>query len=303
MTVTDYLLHLFYLIDTEIQAMNLHLRQRGPQPRLSDSEVITILLAGEFLGIDTDKGIYCFFCRYHGTEFPALSEVDRTTFARQAAALWRVTKLLQDRLLARLPVRDPMDGEALWLIDSFPLRVCRLSRAHRCKRFGGVAGYGHDPAAWRDCFYGFRVHVRCSDRGPCTQVELTAANIADSTAAAELAPPASDPGLCCIGDRGYWGPLAREGMARRGSLFLAPFKQQKIDPFPKRSQLLTRLRKGIETVIGQLAERFHVQRTWARDLWHLCGRINRKILSHTAAVLINWTMGNPPLQLDLIIPN
>jgi hypothetical protein len=30
-------------------------RSRGPAPKLSDSEVITMEIVGEFLGIDTDK--------------------------------------------------------------------------------------------------------------------------------------------------------------------------------------------------------------------------------------------------------
>lgn len=32
--------------------------QRGPKPKLSDSEVLTIEIAGGFLGIDTDRGLY-----------------------------------------------------------------------------------------------------------------------------------------------------------------------------------------------------------------------------------------------------
>ena len=32
------------------------LRKRGSQPKLSDSEVMTMEIVGEFLGIDTDKG-------------------------------------------------------------------------------------------------------------------------------------------------------------------------------------------------------------------------------------------------------
>ena len=54
MKVTDYLPELFYLVDSELEAMNLtRLRRRGPRPTLYDSEVITIELAGEFFGIDT----------------------------------------------------------------------------------------------------------------------------------------------------------------------------------------------------------------------------------------------------------
>ena len=105
MTFDDYLLHLFYLIDSEYEALHLgRLRGRGPLPALHDSEVLTMELAGEFLGIDTDKGIYQFFRRYHLREFPALTRVDRSNFARQAANLWRVGQLLHRRLVGKLPL-------------------------------------------------------------------------------------------------------------------------------------------------------------------------------------------------------
>ena len=66
MTFDDYLLELFYLVDTQLEALKLELnlprlRSRGPEPVLHDSEVITMELAGEFKGIDTDEGIYDFF--------------------------------------------------------------------------------------------------------------------------------------------------------------------------------------------------------------------------------------------------
>ena len=48
------------------------LRQRGPKPKLSDSEVLTIEIAGEFLGIDTDRGLYAYFRQNYGEWFPVL---------------------------------------------------------------------------------------------------------------------------------------------------------------------------------------------------------------------------------------
>ncbi len=298
MTFDDYLLHLFCLIDTEYEALGLgRLRTRGPEPRLHDSEVLTMELAGEFLGIDTDKGIYAFFRRHHLKEFPALARVDRTTFARQAASLWRVEQLLHRRLAGRLPTRDEVTGEPLWLVDSFPLHVCKFARAKGSKLFKGSAAFGHDHLV-RNTYFGFRVHVRCSDRGPVAQVELTPADVSDIAAAGELAPPEGGAG---IGDRNYWSPEGQAGLARRGFVLLAPYKGRAKDPDPSRSALLTRFRRTIETVIGQLAERFHCKRTWARDLWHLCHRLTRKVLSHTAALLLNLRAGNPPLQLALLI--
>ena len=301
MTVTDYLLHVFYLIDTEIKALNLRLRRRGPQPTLSDSEVITMVLAGEFFGIDTDRGIYRFFRRYHLAEFPKLAAVDRTTFARQAAALWRVTQLLQQRVLAMLPLRDEVDAQRWWIIDSFPIRVARLARAPRSKVFAGVANYGHDPTTPRDLYFGLRVHLRCSDRGPVAQLQVTGANMADLDGAFALAPP--DGREPCLGDRNYWYRSAHRlwQLAVAGMNLIAPYKKKSLDPDPQRSRLLARLRQIIEAVIGQLATRFHIERTWARDVWHLTARLARKILSHTTAVLLNLRAGNDILQLDRLI--
>lgn len=300
MTYEDYLLHVFYLIDSELQALNLRLRQRGPAPRLCDSEVITMEIVGEFLGIDTDKGIWSFFRRHHLKEFPALAQTDRTRFARQAADLWRVKQLLQERLLALLPTDQTLgDQSPLWLIDSFPLRVCRFKRAARHKLFRGLgAAFGHDPTGERT-FFGFRVHLRCTDRGFCTAAALAPGNVADWPMVQELMPPT--PALA-VADRNYWNPDGNEFLlASQGLKLLAPFRKESTDPAPRRSALLAKLRQIIEPVIGQLAVRFHSQRTWARDMWHLCSRVARKLLSHTLAVLLNWREGNPPLQLDLLI--
>lgn len=293
MTFEDYLLHMFCLVDDQINDLG-RLRRHGPHPKLSDSEVITMELAGEFMGIDTDKGIYRFFRAYHLREFPALAHVDRTTFVRQAANLWRIKQLLHKRLLAMIPPQE----DPLWLIDSFPLHVCKFARAKGSKLFKGLgAAFGYDHLI-RNTFFGFRVHLRCADEGSVGQVVLTPADVSDLTAASELAPPEGGVG---IGDRNYWGPDRQAEMAKRGFTLLAPHRNRSRDPDPRRSRLLTRLRRTIETVIGQLAERFNCKRTWARDLWHLCSRITRKLLSHTIAVLLNIRAGNPPLQLAMLI--
>ena len=52
-------------------------------------------------------------------------------------------------------------------------------------------------------------------------------------------------------------------------------------------RLLVKTRRLIETVIGQLTERFCFETVRARDLWHLTSRINRKLLAHTVALWLN----------------
>jgi hypothetical protein len=88
MDLSTFIVSDFCLVDGQLKGRPI--RQRGPTPKLSDFEVLTIEIVGEFLGLDTDKGIYRFFRRHYPQWFPDISEIHRTTFARQAANLWKV---------------------------------------------------------------------------------------------------------------------------------------------------------------------------------------------------------------------
>ncbi len=86
------------------------LRQRGPKPRLSDSEVLTVEIVGEFLGIDTDPGLYTYFRRNYREWFPALKQIHRTIFCRQAANLWSI----KESLWKYLSIGSALRLHSLW---------------------------------------------------------------------------------------------------------------------------------------------------------------------------------------------
>jgi hypothetical protein len=69
---------------------------------------------------------------------------------------------------------------------------------------------------------------------------------------------------------------------------------------PADLKLLTRVRRLVETVIGQLVERFHIEKVWSRDLWHLTSRINRKLLAHTVCRWLN-RHSDDPLQFEQLV--
>jgi hypothetical protein len=104
-----------------------------------------------------------------------------------------------------------------------------------------------------------------------------------------------------VGDRNYHSPKTRQELAGMGVELLTPYSSKKGDPHPEKSAFLHRLRYRIDTVFSQLTERYSVKRVWARDLWHLAGRLLRKVLSHTIAFLLNHQAGNPPLQLSKLL--
>jgi hypothetical protein len=292
MSPQELLLMVFCLVDDEIQALGLtRLRARGPAPTLSDSEVLTIELVGELWGLSDDTALYRHFRRYHRAEFPALAQVHRTSFVRQAANLCWLKRRLQQHLATQLHRPDEP-----WVIDSLPLPVCRFARARRCRRFAGLVAYGFDPVA-NKAFYGFRLHLRTSLEGVVLGYELAPANEPETEMAWELVPRPIGTGL---GDRNYWSPELRAEFQEAGGSLLAPYKHASRDPDPKRSAWLLAWRRRIETTIGQLVERFACRRTKVKDLWHLEHRLIRKFLSHTVGVWLNVRAGREPLQLDAL---
>ena len=103
-------------------------------------------------------------------------------------------------------------------------------------------------------------------------LRVTPANVSDTVAAEIML---SDCTGWALGDRNYWKPALQETLRERGLFLLTPFRSVKHEPFrfPIR---LTNMRYRIETVIGQLVDRFHIKKVWARDTWHLTSRWMRK---------------------------
>lgn len=284
----------FCLIDDALAGLlaDQRLRQRGPVPMLADSEVLTIEVVGAYLGLEQDTAIFDHFRRHHAELFPALGRIHRTTFARQAANLWRIKEALWQRFLAVTP-HDPYVA----LADSFPIPVCRFARAHRCRLFRGEAAYGHDELN-QQTFYGFRLHVRCARPGVVTRFSLAPANASDLAVLPELAEATSG---FVVADRNYWAPEVTEELRSAGITLLAPYRWAQRDPNRARSRFLSRVRYRIDTTFGQLVERYHAKRLWARDTWHLVSRLLRAVLSHTLAVLLNAHLGHEPLQLARLL--
>jgi hypothetical protein len=289
--LSTFIVAVFCLVDDRLKGERI--RQRGPAPKLSDAEVITIEIVGEFLGMDTDTAIRRYFRRHYAEWFPALGEVHRTTFARQAANLWKVKERLWQGLLSLAP-HDPTFA----LCDSMPLPACLFARAYRCSRFKGEAAFGKDTLL-KQTFYGFRVHARVCWPGVITRFSVAPANAHELSVLPQIAQGTS--GLI-VGDRNYHSPKTGEELAGMGVELLAPYSSKKRDPHPKRSAFLSRLRYRIDTVFSQLTERYSVKRVWARDMWHMASRLLRKILSHTVAFLLNHQLlGNPPLQFSKLL--
>jgi hypothetical protein len=291
--LNTFIIAVFCLIDDWLQGQKLS--QRGPKPKLSDAEVLTIEIVGEFLGIDTDEGLYAYFGRHYAEWFPARRQIHRTTFLRQAANLWAVKRELRRHLFEQIDF-DP----SISLVDSFPVPVCRFGRAYRCRRLAEHSAFGYDEMT-KQIFYGLRAHLRMCWPGVIVDADLAPADAHDLRMAGELLEGAKG---WALGDRNYWSPFVMDELKAKGLELLAPYKTKEKEkkgekkPWPR---TLMQKRRRIETVISQLVERYRARKVWARDRWHLCNRWLRKLLSHTFAVYFCQEVDLPPLRFAQLV--
>lgn len=164
--------------------------------------------------------------------------------------------------------------------------------------FGGEASYGYC-AAKAEHFYGFHGHLSVTLKGVIPGFTVSAANGSERETLWETLQHVT--GLV-IGDKGYLSqPLPAE-LAEYGVELVTPVRANMTDRYSKAwTHLLQRLRRLIETVNSQLSERFHFERVWARDRWHLTSRINRKILAHTLCCFLSHQMGRELLNFDTLV--
>jgi Transposase DDE domain len=294
MLTEDFIINTFVCIDDALKSFPeaQTLRKRGFLPQLADSEVLTMESVGEFLGLDDEKAIWQYFRTHWLHFFPKLGV--RTTLTRQMANLALLKQAVWHKLSVLLGAyRDPVH-----LFDGFPVAACQFRRAPRCQRLRGLCAYGYC-AAKGETYYGLHGHLCVSSQGVISGFALTAANVDERDTIAETL---RDTTGLVIADKGLIRPALTEQLARCGIALQTPLRSNMQDPRPKAFvRWLVSTRRLVETVIGQLNQRFHIESTKARDQWHLTSRFARKILAHTVAVFINVQQGRPPLQFDGLI--
>jgi hypothetical protein len=292
----EFIIEVFCMIDDTLKEVlgDRRLRSRGFDPALSDAEVITIEIVGEFLGLDRDTAIWRYFRRHWRQLFPALGS--RPTFARQAANLWAAKQMLYQRVVSTLGVSN----QRLFLIDGFPMPVCAFGRAPQARSFVGQASIGYC-ATKKQYYYGFKGQIVCTASGVIVGVTVAPANLTERAAMWDALPDLSG---WLIGDKGYIDRFLAQQLSDERDLQLETVRlrsNMKETRAEAHLRALTSIRTLVETVISQLSERLHVERIRAHDAWHLTSRMVRKILAHTVGVALLRKHGDFSLQLEQLI--
>jgi len=292
MLTENIITEVYCLVDDEMKKItkNAPLRQRGPQPQLSDSEVVAMLVLAEMSGIDADKHTHAYFKSHWHKLFPRIG--DRSAFVRQASNLWKAMDVIRRKLADSLP------KSGVSVADGIPMPVCGFARANFSKVFKGVAAFSYC-AAKDEKYYGLKGHLVIDSQGIISDFTLTSANTDEREALLDMLPSLAP---LTLGDKGYICSGVRlEEIQSRGTVLTTSRRDNMKEERPKRFlQWMTSTRRIVETVIGQLAERFNIEKVRARDLFHLTGRLYRKLLAHTICCFMNFKRSNPTLQFELL---
>jgi hypothetical protein len=268
------------------------IRHGGFAPQLSDVEVITMEICGEFFKLPSDTALFAYFQTHYRPFFPTLT--DRTLFVRQAANLWQIKAAIQRRLVQI----SGQDHDPVQSIDTLPLPVCtytRGGRRDRCLR--PDADYGYCDAK-KLHYYGLKLGLRITRCGLITHYPLLAARPHDIQHLEALVE--GFVGGVVAADKGFIDQYRHAMLSERQALTVVTPTRARMTPTqPYRlRRACARWRKVVETVGSQLTERFAVTRIRVRDLWHFQHRLIRKVLAHTVAVVLNLQMERQPLDFE-----
>lgn len=291
----EFIITVYCLVCEHYQAIKktFPVRRGGFAPALSDEEVITMEICGEYFKVATDKDLFGYFRTHYRHFFPRLT--DRTLFVRQAANLWCV----KTRIQHRLTVVSGQAATAVQIIDTLPLPVCGYTRSGRDRCFPTFADYGHCAAKQLD-YYGFKLGLRISSEGMIIHYPLLPARPHDIRLLADLVEGFA--GLVPA-DKGFIDAFRLALLAERYGVFVVtpPRRGMTTAHSPALLKFCAWIRKAVETVGAHLTERFAIARIRVHDLWHFHHRVIRKILAHTVGVFLNLQLHRPPLDLDGLV--
>ena len=267
---------LFCLIDDAYAHLNPRARSYEALKRLSDSEVIALALFQQLRGVESERSFLRDAQRFFSHLFPGVVGLHPSSFHRRLKKLRRFLEPLRRDVLSEM-VGNP---ETL-LVDSTLLSVLHPRQVPQGSGFSGAAW-----VRWGSfSVYGVKLHLICATNGVPLCYELTPANVADVSLAAELIEEAAlGDGVArrLLGDLAYRSEGVKKALAEVDILLVT-------EPSERRRGL----RQRVEIAISSLKRVFGLGKTLATTLVGLATRIAAKIAAYTYAFVVNRMLGRP----------
>lgn len=295
MSLELFIIYVYCMVVDELQNYlsergKTGLRSRGPQGALTDAEALTIGFVGEALGFPSERRIWQYFKAHFSHYFPTIPS--RCNFTRQLANVDHFQRVLFHRLSARL-AESPRDR---FIVDGFPIPLCKPCRKSRCRRFRGEADSGYC-ATKKEFYFGLKGHLVIRENGSVQTYAITSPKADErdvllNDCAAVLAHHQG------IADKGYISQSIHHELNEVFDIHLStPLRKNMTETrSPDFLHWLKKTRRKIETVIGLLNDRFQIAAIRAYNNFRFMRRIVQKLNAYNVALL--WLRFNRISELN-----
>jgi hypothetical protein len=239
------------------ETMSMHSLGNKPKkkPKMSQSEVITIMVLFHFGAFKNMKHFYEYYIKQHLTsEFPQTVSYNRFVELMQAAAL-PMTLFLKTCCLGACT--------GISFIDSTPIRVCKNKRIPRHRVFDGIAQRGKSTMGY---FFGFKLHYVINDKGEILSFVITPGNTDDRE-------PLNDKGFIeklrgkLYADKGYISQKLTEILFVDGLHLITQIRNNMKNVLMEmKDKILLRKRSVIETINDELKNMCSIEHSRHRSL-------------------------------------
>ncbi|MDV3849444.1 IS982 family transposase [Elizabethkingia anophelis] len=260
----------------EISNENLLSYQRRA-PKLKDLELISLALTAEFMGIDSESHLF------RHIPVTIRQKIDRSVYNRRKRRL--ANKI--DEIRIKL-ARSFNEFENIFIIDSMPVEVCKLSRSGTskiCKDSEYCYPNRGFCASQKMYFYGYKLHAVCSVNGVFQSVDLSPASVHDIHYLKDIREQLSDCTL--LGDKGYLSSEMQIDLFNYAHIELETPKRVNQKDYKPQFYLFKKQRKRIETLFSQLCDQFMIRRNYAKSFEGFKTRLLAKITALTVVQFIN----------------
>jgi Transposase DDE domain len=253
--VDDFCNHFEHEFKNQAILIDKTTKTRNRKTSISDSEIITILIAfhgGQFRNF---KHFYIHYVIPHlKKEFPGMVSYNRFIELSHRSSV-------PFMLFLHHCARGECTG--ISFIDSTVLRVCHNKRIRRNKVFKGVAEVGRSSMGW---FFGFKLHLIINDKGEILSFYLSKGNVDDRNIKAITTMTKEVFGKL-FGDKGYLSKALSDMLFGDGiQLITAVRRNMKSKALSNEEKILLRKRSVIETVNDELKNICQVEHTRHRSL-------------------------------------
>ena len=244
----DYIVTVYYVID-EMLAAGAY--EDDSRSQISAAEIVTVaVIAAQYFHNHWERAL-CILIQRGDIRPISVSRFNRRLHSLYDWLYGMVSSLGQ-----------LFTGGDVYIIDSMPMPVCKRVRAWRCRKVRGKAYCGYC-AAQKERFFGWRLHLICSQYGIPIAFELLPAAHHDLTAIHELTSSLPN-GARLFGDKGFIAQDDATSIADALGIRLITPRRKNMAPNSWADDFdLRRYRQQIETVYSQLA-RMGTQHLYSR---------------------------------------